>query len=169
MPQGDSKIDSGRRPPRSFKPVEVGRRAHCLRSTSGDTGKQEEFNASCFKQVSHPARGTMGVENKPPTGGADLTNRMHDLSQRAEAALRQRALQSPEQLAALSSVAAQGLLHELHVHHIELEMQHEELHRIHGELDASHARYVDLFDLAPVGYCTVPKAGLISEVTCRNC
>jgi diguanylate cyclase (GGDEF)-like protein/PAS domain S-box-containing protein len=89
---------------------------------------------------------------------------MHGLYQRAEAALRQCAPQSPEQLAALSSVAAKGLLHELQVHHIELQMQHEELHRIHGELDASHARFVDLFDLAPVGYCTLTEAGLISEV-----
>ena len=54
-------------------------------------------------------------------------------------------------------------LYELQVHQIELEMQNEELRRTQHQLDASRARYFDLFDLAPVGYCTVSEQGLIVE------
>jgi len=81
--------------------------------------------------------------------------------------LRQRA----EQLAkakeaattALSPEAMRQTLHELRVHQIELEMQNEELRRAQAELDASRERYFDLYDLAPVGYCTVSERGLILE------
>jgi PAS domain S-box-containing protein len=54
-------------------------------------------------------------------------------------------------------------LHELHVHQIELEMQNEELRRVQVELENSRARYFDLYDLAPVGYCTINEKGLITE------
>ena len=53
--------------------------------------------------------------------------------------------------------------HELRVHQIELEMQNEELCRAQAELDAARARYLDLYDLAPVGYCTVSEKGMILE------
>ena len=42
-------------------------------------------------------------------------------------------------------------------------MQNEELRRAQVELDAARARYFDLYDLAPVGYCTVSEEGLILE------
>ena len=54
-------------------------------------------------------------------------------------------------------------LHELQVHQIELEMQNDELRRMQVELDAERARYFDLYDLAPVGYCTISEQGLILE------
>jgi PAS domain S-box-containing protein len=74
-----------------------------------------------------------------------------ELRRRAEEALQQRAPGSsptdPEQI--------ESVLHELRVHQIELEMQNEELLRTQLELEAAHARYFDLYDLAPVGYLTL--------------
>ena len=64
----------------------------------------------------------------------------------------------------LSHLALRSILHELHIHQIELEMQNEELLRSHVEIDASRARYFDLFELAPVGYFTVDDEGLVLEV-----
>ncbi|WP_300156275.1 chemotaxis protein CheB [Solidesulfovibrio sp.] len=62
-----------------------------------------------------------------------------------------------------SSEEMRRALHELRVHQIELEMQNEELRRAQTELDAARARYFDLYDLAPVGYCTVSEQGLVLE------
>jgi PAS domain S-box-containing protein len=65
--------------------------------------------------------------------------------------------------APLSTDETRRTLHELQVHQIELEMQNEELRRTQGELDTALARYSDLYELAPVGYCTVSEQGLILE------
>lgn len=63
----------------------------------------------------------------------------------------------------LSREKIRQVFHELHVHQIELEIQNEELRRTQVELEAARARYFDLYDLAPVGYCTVSEQGLILE------
>jgi PAS domain S-box-containing protein len=55
------------------------------------------------------------------------------------------------------------MLHELQVHQIELEMQNEQLHTAQTDIEAWQARYFDLYDLAPVGYCTLSDQGLILE------
>jgi PAS domain S-box-containing protein len=86
-----------------------------------------------------------------------------ELRQRAESAFRENKAFSPEQLETLSPDATRQMLHELGVHQIELEMQNEELRRAQLELDVSRARYFDLYDLAPVGYCTVSDAGQILQ------
>ena len=57
----------------------------------------------------------------------------------------------------------QKALHELRVHQIELETQNEELRRIQAEIEGLRSRYFRLYDLAPVGYCTVSEEGLILE------
>ena len=65
---------------------------------------------------------------------------------------------------ALSSEETSCLLHELQVHQIELEMQNNELHKTQIELDAQRERYFDLYDLAPIGYCTLNEKGSIFQV-----
>ncbi len=55
------------------------------------------------------------------------------------------------------------LVHDLHVHQIELELQNEELRNAQQKLDITRARYFDLYDLAPVGYCTVSGESLLKE------
>ena len=54
-------------------------------------------------------------------------------------------------------------LHELHVHQIELEMQNEELRRTQAQVEIARERYFDLYDLAPIGYCTLSGNGLILQ------
>ena len=51
----------------------------------------------------------------------------------------------------------------LHVHQIELEMQNHELRQAQEELAEAQARYFDLYELAPVGYCTVSEKGVILQ------
>lgn len=82
------------------------------------------------------------------------------LRQRAEALVRADAAANAQDL---TPEEMRQALHELRVHQIELEMQNEELRRAHVELDAARARYFDLYDLAPVGYCTVSELGLVLE------
>ncbi|MBK7645843.1 MAG: sensor domain-containing diguanylate cyclase [Betaproteobacteria bacterium] len=60
-------------------------------------------------------------------------------------------------------VEPQKLLHELTVRQIELELQNEELRRVQTELEASRILYRDLYDLAPIGYCTLDDQGIILQ------
>jgi len=55
------------------------------------------------------------------------------------------------------------ILNELIVHQIEVVMQNEELREKQEKLIAARLRYFELYDLAPVGYLTVNKNGLILE------
>ena len=55
------------------------------------------------------------------------------------------------------------LVHELRTHHIELEAQNEELRQAQDALQASKARYFDLYEMAPVGYVTLNRQGMILE------
>jgi PAS domain S-box-containing protein len=108
----------------------------------------------------------MTVDDKSPkdsAAAADESAVAQALREHAELVSRRHAALPPDRLAALSPEAVRDLLHELQVHQIELELQNDELRRAQVELDASRARYFDLYDLAPVGYCSVGEQGLILQ------
>ncbi|MDP2706156.1 MAG: PAS domain-containing protein [Burkholderiales bacterium] len=102
-------------------------------------------------------------EASPPGDDASSASSWQALRQRAEARFLKKAARSPENIEALSREETRQMLHELRVHQIELEMQNEELRESQAALDAVRARYFDLYDLAPVGYCTVSEPGLIMQ------
>lgn len=87
-------------------------------------------------------------------------NQMQPLRKRAEKALKADESQDSK---VFSADEARRMIHELQVHQIELDMQNEELRLALAQRDAAHARYIDLYDLAPVGYCMLDTKGLILE------
>ena len=68
---------------------------------------------------------------------------------------------------AVSEEDAQRLIHELHVHQIELEIrneleiQNEELLQARDQAESTMEHYAQLFDFAPVGYLTIDRIGAI--------
>jgi PAS domain S-box-containing protein len=61
------------------------------------------------------------------------------------------------------STKSARLSHELSTYKIELEMQNDELRQAYAEIEASHTRYRDLYENAPVGYLALDEKGLVSE------
>ncbi len=86
-----------------------------------------------------------------------------DLRQKAEKISLEKSVLSQENLEIMPPNEIRQMLHELQVHQIELEMQNDELRQTQIELDAQRERYFDLYDLAPVGYCTLSEEGFILE------
>jgi len=76
--------------------------------------------------------------------------------------------QAPPVEATLSTIETQGLLHELQVHQIELEMQNDELRDSRARLETAMTGYTDLYDFAPVVYLTLSHTasgyGVITNV-----
>ena len=86
-----------------------------------------------------------------------------DLRMLAEQLVKEVAPRLPECSEPLSLEQTLLTIHELRVHQIELEMQNDQLRRTQLDLEAARARYFNLYDLAPVGYCTIGESGLIQE------
>jgi PAS domain S-box-containing protein len=63
----------------------------------------------------------------------------------------------------LSAEEVHGLINELEVYQIKLEMQKEELRRAQEELEATRKKYADFYDFAPIGSLTVNDKGQILE------
>ena len=85
------------------------------------------------------------------------------LRQRAEDAFRKRSASALPALDGANSTGTTQTVHELQVYQIELEMQNEELRQAGMALAESKARYFDLYDLAPMGLCSVNEKGVIFE------
>lgn len=64
----------------------------------------------------------------------------------------------------ISKEEHERLVHELHVHQIELEAQNLALREAQGQLEESRSRYADLYDFAPIPYLTFDRNGVVLEV-----
>lgn len=93
----------------------------------------------------------------------DKSHAAQSLRLQAEAIVRDKLSLSHQPPETMTVAGMQRALHELQVHQIELEMQNDELLRTQLLLEAARTRYFELYDLAPVGYCTVSEGGLIVE------
>lgn len=112
----------------------------------------------------------MTSTDKPPTNAASARTDIQypgtvqaarKLRRKAEETIRQKVARKPKDLALMSPEETRQVLHELQVHQIELEMQNEELRRAYVELDGTRVEYFNLYDLAPVGYCTINEGLLV--------
>jgi PAS domain S-box-containing protein len=65
--------------------------------------------------------------------------------------------------ASLSDLDVKRLYHELQIHQVELEIQNAVLTSTKCDLEATRDSYFDLYDLAPVGYLTLNKDGVIQR------
>ena len=69
----------------------------------------------------------------------------------------------PEKSAVHSREEKDRQLRELRLRRVQLEQQNEELRLGRVEIEAGLQKYFDLYDFAPVGYCTVDCKGNIRE------
>ena len=83
-----------------------------------------------------------------------------DLRLRAEKHLQK---ETQEVISPMVTAELQRLVHELEVHQIELEMQNEELQQTREKLEEYLSEYTELYDFAPVGYCSLNCEGLILQ------
>ena len=100
-------------------------------------------------------------EERPP--GGDATGPAETLRERAESVVAEGTAGAPAPVSAapLTLEATQRLLHDVQVHHVELELQNEELRSAQHALEAAHAHAFELYELAPVGYCTLREDGMM--------
>lgn len=85
--------------------------------------------------------------------------RPSDLRRRAEAILEGQG----EALDDLNPEEMKSVIHELHVHRIELEMQNEELRDTQKALEDIRSHYARLYNRAPVGYVIIDSSGIIQQ------
>ncbi|MEI6056295.1 MAG: PAS domain S-box protein [Lentisphaerota bacterium] len=91
------------------------------------------------------------------------SDKYRKLREKAENIYQEKYCQKPKSNETHSIAEADRLFYELDVHQIELEMQNAQLQRTKLELEVSQSKYFDLYDLAPVGYFTLNREGIILE------
>ncbi|RZL16348.1 MAG: PAS domain-containing sensor histidine kinase [Hymenobacter sp.] len=101
--------------------------------------------------------------NAPASLPADPYATLQGLRARAE---RQRLVAT--NLPPGTTTDVQHLVQELQAHQLELEMQNEELLLAQAEAERIRLQYVDLYESAPVGYCTLDPAGTLHQLNLRT-
>lgn len=91
------------------------------------------------------------------------SNSIHELREHAEDLARKKVHISKKELTSMPLEEIMGIIHELDVHQIELELQNEELRRAQEELEAIRKRYFELYEFAPVGYLTLSEKGIVMQ------
>jgi PAS domain S-box-containing protein len=94
-----------------------------------------------------------GSDNPEPRAPSSVQKRVHQLLQ-----THIRDLQAP------SADEVQHLVYQLELYRAELETQNQELREIQRHLEAHCDRYVDLYDLAPLGYLTMDQDAFLQEI-----
>lgn len=110
-------------------------------------------------------RAAKEVGNRRAAFGSGALTASAELRRRAEARA------PPQQTRAgrpLTEADSLRLIHELHVHQIELELQNKELQEARAQLEQNLKRYTDLYDFAPTGYFTVTSDGAVRELNCAG-
>jgi len=115
------------------------------------------------KIITMKEKDTKPVKSKSPVSTTGALKARMELRNRAEKIDLRSSAGSLENISSLTLEDTLQILHELRVYQIELEVQNEELQQAQVELDVSRSRYFDLYDMAPVGYCTFSEKGLVLE------
>jgi diguanylate cyclase (GGDEF)-like protein/PAS domain S-box-containing protein len=95
-------------------------------------------------------------QDKSSSSDRDLRLRAEDIASRIDDV-------QQDNIAVLTAAEVQQIVHDLRVHKIELEMQNEELRTAQSNMDISQTRYFELYNMSPVGYCTLCETGIIQE------
>lgn len=101
---------------------------------------------------------------KPSDNDRTLNSQELMPQKQAKVLLGESASLTVSQLDRLSSEEKQLLLDELQTHQIQMNMQNEELCLLQTALGAAHSRYFELYNQAPLGYCTLSRHGLILQI-----
>ncbi len=91
---------------------------------------------------------------------ADKDKEKDNLRKRAEDVLKKADRSTPRIL----NQRAAEVIHELDVHRVELEMQNEELRRSQVSAEESQRKYAELYEFAPIGFCSFDRKGQIQQV-----